>query len=502
MGTIATIGGTSAVPAAAVTAAKTAATKPAITATITKATDAATGFTVTFSARVTEASAETAANYTVTDKYGSARVIGGTRTYTYSATTGVSKMVLTGDTALAPGSTVSVNGNVIAGFADNNVKVAQTSTTVVTNSAVPVGSVIAYPGAANATTKVWITWNMAIATMHASNDVTAIDQLAGGTAAGIDTCALVAGTFTYTCDVQDAGEALAAGDQVVVGANTGESTATVAIKSGASFSTTVAADTTKPVLLTATYTTPVASTAAADQAEVLLIGKTATNNGLGASGGNGTLTGTIATDGEVKFRVLETGALAGKAGNAAKLVLDVNAGITGATCAYTASTKTITVVIKEAAVEAPTVATACNSDATVGSLFIATATGTGGDYDLLTAADSSPATGASFAGGKNKFNVTMTFSEPLSAWTAANTVVTTNCASSCNNESATVVTTAATEAAQELAGVITVSVSSGTVPSAGLDKVTAATAILDRNANALTNALTPNTAVVFMQLGG
>jgi putative cell wall-binding protein len=501
LSTIATIGGTAAVPAAAVTAAKTAATTPAITATITKATDAATGFTVTFSQRVTETSAEAAAAYTVTDKYGSARVVGGTRTYTYSATTGVSKMVLTGDTALTPGSTVSVNGNVILGYADNAVKVAQSTVTVATNAAAPSGTVVAYAAAADAVHKVWVTWNMAV-TGFADADVTHLDQLAGGTVVVIDACGAVVGTLTYNCDVAAGGDALVAGDTVKVATNAVSSGASTPVKSGASFTTTVVTDATKPVLLTATYTTPVASTAAADQAEVLLIGKTATNNNLGASGGNGTATGTIATDGEVKFRVLETGALAGKAGNAAKLKLVVNAAITGATCAYTASTKTVTVTIKEAAVESPTVATACNSDATVSSLFIATATGTGGDYDLLTAASSSPATGAPFAGGKNKFTVTLTFSEPLSVYANSDVIVTTNCASACANNTPTVVTTAATEAAQELAGVITVSVSSGTVPSAGLDKATATTNIADRNANTLTNGLTPNTAVVFLQLGG
>ena len=106
--TIATVGGTSAVPAAAVTAAKAAATKAGITATISKATDAATGFTVTFSARVTEGSAETKANYTVVNKHGVGRNIsnGATMTYTYTAATGVSKLVVAGDTALAPGDVV------------------------------------------------------------------------------------------------------------------------------------------------------------------------------------------------------------------------------------------------------------------------------------------------------------------------------------------------------------------------------------------------------------
>jgi putative cell wall-binding protein len=499
LSTIATIGGTSAVPAAAVTAAKTAATKPAITATITKATDAATGFTVTFSARVTEASAETAANYTVTDKYGSARVIGGTRTYTYNATTGASVMVLTGDTALTPGSTVSVNGNVIAGYADNAVKVAQTTVSVTANAAAPSGTVVAYAAAANAVHKVWVTWNMAV-TGFADADVTHIDQLAGGTVVVIDDCDIVTGTFTYNCDVANGGDALVAGDTVKVAANAVTSGATTAVKSGASFTTTVVTDATKPVLLTATYSTPVASTAAADQAS-LMLGGTGANAG-GAAGANGVATG----KGDVKFTVLGSSAYAGKVGNTVKLALDIApAGVTGATCSFNAATKTILVGVEAATVLAPVVATACNNAATMQGNFVATSeTATAGNYALESLVDSTSGitVGYALAGGKNKFNVTLTFSEPLSVYANSDVIVTTNCASACANNTPTVVTTAATEAAQELAGVITVSVSSTTTPSAGLDKATATTNIADRNANTLTNALTPNTAIVFLQLGG
>ena len=158
--------------------------------------------------------------------------------------------------------------------------------------------------------------------------------------------------------------------------------------------------------------------------------------------------------------------------------------------------------IEAVTIEAPAVATACNNAATMQGLFVAVAsTATDGDYDMTGAADSTTGitTGYVLAGGKNKFTVTLTFSEPLSAYTVANSVVTSNCATSCVNETAAVVTTVATEAAQELAGIITLSVSSTTVPAAGLDKVTVAAAILDRNANALSVAGT--THVVYMQLG-
>ena len=503
LSTIATIGGTTAVPAAAVTAAKTAATKPAITATISKAVDAGTGFTVTFSGRVTEASAETAANYTICSKFGVCRVptTGGsmTLTYTYTASTGVSKMVLAAQgTAFAPGDTLRVNGNAIASYADAAVKVATTSTTITANTAAPSGSVVAYAAAADATDKVWVTWNMAVVGM-ADADVTHIDQLAGGTAVGIDACDLVTGTFTYACDVAAGGDALVAGDTVKVAANAVTSGATTAVKSGAAFTTAVVTDATKPVLLTATYTTPVASTAAADQAS-LLVGGTGANAG-GAAGANGVAT----AKGDVKITVLGSGPYAGKAGNTIKLAVDLApAGLVGASCVFNAATKTIVVGIQATTIEAPAVATACNNAATMQGNFVATAeTATPGDYDMVGIVDSTSgvAVGYNLAGGKNKFNVTLTFSEPLSAFAAANVPVTTNCATSCATNTPTVVTTAATEAAQELAGVITLAVSSTTTPSAGLDKVTAAAAILDRNGNALATGLTPATHIVFMQLG-
>jgi hypothetical protein len=266
------------------------------------------------------------------------------------------------------------------------------------------------------------------------------------------------------------------------------------VKSGAAVTTTVVADTTKPTLVSALYTTPVASTAAADQASLMVIG-----TGAGAGGATAT-NGVASAKGDVKISVLGSGAYAGKAGNLVKLHVDLNAGITGATCAFSAASKTISVVVEAITIDSPVVATACNNAATFQGSFVAVAqTDTANNYDLGEVADSTVAAGYALAGGKNKFNVTLTFSEPIAAYTVANSVVTSNCASSCVDETAAVVVTAATEAAQELAGVITLTVSSTTVPAAGLDKVTVAAAILDRNANALSVAST--THIVFMQLG-
>ena len=494
--TIATVGGTSAVPAAAVTAAKNAATKAGITATISKATDAATGFTVTFSARVTQASAQTKTNYTIVNKYGVGRNVtdGATITYTWTAATGVSKAVITGDTALAPGDVVTVGGNVIAGYADNNVKVATTSASVTANAAVPTAVITAYPGAADAATKVWVAFNMAVTGFAANgSDLTVTDAVAGGTASSLDTCALIANTTTYACHVAAGGEALAAGDTVTLAAGKVTSTATTAVKNTAA-SAVVAADTTKPTLLTASYSTPTASTAQANQAFTRVIG---TNTAAtGASGGGAV----AATKGDVKIQVLAGSALAGSAGNAVKV--DIT-GVTGATtCSYNSTTKVISINVA-VTVLAPVLADLCNAEATMKDLFIATSIVVAADYALAGAAASTLNAGAGtlMLGGKDTFKVTLTFSEPLALAAASNFNVTTNQAAD-NTPTEAINAAAGAEELQELSGVIVLDVTSGTKPSAGLDKVTVSGNVDDRNANRLDLTLAGNPHIVFMAAGG
>jgi len=496
------VGGTAAVPAAAVTAAKAAATKAGITATISKQVDAGTGFTVTFSARVTEGSAETKANYTVVNKFGVGRNIsdGATMTYTYTAATGVSKLVVTGDTALAPGDVITVGGNVIQGYADNAVKVGTTSASVATNATAPTAVITAYAAAADAADKVYVAWNMAVTGFAGDgSDVTVTDAVAGGTASAVDTCNIIANTFTYACDIVAGGQALAVGDTVTVKAAKVTSGATVAVNNTAS-SAVVVADTTAPTLVSASFTAPAASTAQADQAFTRVIG----NNGagLGASGGGAVAT----TKGDVKIQVLAGSALAGTAGNAVKV--DITGVTGGTTCAYNSTTKVISINVA-VTVLAPALADACNAAATMKDLFISTSIVVAADFALAGAAASTLNAGAGtlMLGGKDTFKVTLTFSEPIALFVAGNTAVSTNCATSCVNTATEAVdTTAGTEAAQELSGVIVMNVTDVSKPSAGLDKVTMQQSggadTKDRNGNVLNLGLAGNPHIVFMAAAG
>ena len=495
------VGGTNAVPAAAVTAAKTAATKAAITATITKHADAGTTWTVTFSERVTQASAQTAANYTIVNKHGAGRNVdgGATLTYTWTAATGVSKMVVTSDAALAPGDVITVNGNAIAGYADNNVKVATTSVSVAANTAAPVPTITAYAAVANAVDKVYVQWNMAV-TGFADGDVTVVDQVAGGTNPQVDTCNAIANTLAFACDIHDS-EAFVAGDTVKIAAGVATSTATAPVNNVAA-SSVVVTDATAPTLVSAAYTAPAASTAQGDQASLRVIGNNAANTGAsGAGNANGT------TKGDVKIEVLAGSALAGIAGNAVKIDIIGVAGAT--TCAYNATTKIISINVA-AAVLAPALTDACNSAATMKDLFRASTIVAAAAYELtnVAATTANGGAGVNMAGGKDTFKVTLTFSEPIALFDAANVDVSTNCATSCANTAVEAVdTTAGAEAVQELSGVIRLNVTALTKPSAGLDKVTmkqtgGSADTKDRNGNVLNLGLAGNPHIKFMNLAG
>jgi len=501
---IETVGGTSAVPAAAVTAAKNAATKAAITATISKQADAGTTWTVTFSARVDATNAQTKTNYTIVNKYGAGRNVdaGATLAYTYTAATGVSKMVVTNDAALKPGDVITVNGNAIGGYADGDVKVATTSATVTTNATAPSAVITAYSGVKNAVDKVYVAWNMAV-TGFADGDVTVVDQVAGGTNPQIDACAIITGTNTWACDIHDS-EPLVAGDTVKIAAGVATSGATVAVNNVAA-QTTVINDTTAPTLVGATFTTPAAATAQSDQAKLQVVGA---GTALSGASGNG---GVTKSKGEVVIQVKAGSALAGTAGNA--VGIDVTANNAGAnTCAYNSTTKIISIAVTAASVEAPTLADVCNSHSTFKDLFIATSSGTGGDYDLIGIAATTAQVGGvdkvMLAGGKDTFKVTLTFSEPIALWDKANVDVSTNCATSCSNTATEAVNAAAgAEALQELSGVIVLDVTDTLKPSAGLDKVTmkqtgGGADTKDRNGNVLNLGAAGSPHIVYMGAGG
>jgi putative cell wall-binding protein len=487
MANIMTVGGTSAVPAAAVTAAKTAATKPSVTATISKITDNGTVATITFSERVVASEAETETLYAVTTKAGVTSTLAGTCTYTWTAATSSSVASCSGADPMKPGSTFTVTGGTIASYADANVHVAMATYTQVANTTVPTATITAYAsGAAN--DKVWVTFSTPPAGF-ADADIVSTSQVTGGAAAVIDTCNTVTTTI-YACNV--ATNPLVAGDMVKIAAGKFGSGAATSVLNTSAFSTIAVTDAVKPTLVSATYTAPVADTQASSQASLNLVGAGGALTGAAGTGG------VTASAGDVVITALATGAYAGKAGNAVTVTA-----VDGAadTCTFTAATKTITITT-QAAELAPKIADACNANAAFAAGFEATSRlAAGASYALTNFAATSVRTTSKLAGGKNKFRVTLTFSEPLGTFAEANIVATTNCANTCANAiSETLVTALGSEDTQEQAGVITMDVLALTTPSSGLDKVTVATAVLDRNGNAV--SATANANVVFMMLAG
>jgi putative cell wall-binding protein len=483
---ISPVGGNRAVPDEAVAEAKTAGTKPAITATISKITDNGTIARVTFSAQVVKAEAEDENNYIVTTKAGVAAKWAGTCTYTYTASTAASVANCTGGAAMAPGSTFTVTGGTIASTADAAVHVALTTYTQAAASGVPTATIHAIASAAGGADKVYVTFSE-VPAFFADADITAVNQVSGAAAAVIDTCAAETPTI-WACNV--ATNALAAGDMVKIAANSWKSGATTGVNAGAS-STIAVTDITKPTLTNATFTTPVADTAASSQAEIRLIGKAGATVGMAGAGA------ITATKGDVIITALATGAYAGKAGNAVK-------GITVAgganTCVFDAASKTITITTA-AATLAPVITDACNANAAFAAGFKAATTSNGGTDFALTLHVAQTGGAKAMQGGLDKFSVTLTFSEPLAAFVVGDYTVSTNCATACNTADSveSVDETASSERAQELAGVMTLKVVSPTVPSAGLDKVTLTNSVTDRNANALLTGT--GSEIVIMQLG-
>lgn len=479
MNQINAVGGTAAVPAAAVTSAKTAATKPGITATISNITDKGTVARVTFSQRVNATEAQTEANYVITTKFGVAAAWNTDNcVYTWTASTSSSVVNCTVGTAMAPGSTFTVVGNSISGFADANVKVTTASYTQAANTIAPTATIHANAAAAGTTDKVWVTFSM-VPTLFADADITAVNQVSGAAAAVIDGCAAFT-TTVWACDVTT--NALAAGDQVKIAAASFTSGATTGVKNATAFTTIAVTDIVKPVLNSATFTTPVADTDAASQATIRLIGAAGADVG---GAGDGTVTGAV---GDVQIKAIATGAYAGKAGNAVKLVATAGG---NNTCVFDAATKTIT-IDTAAATLAPVITDACNANAAFSAGFTASTIVAVAAYGL-TAYVTQTGGAKALAGGKDKTTVTLSFSEPLSAFVIANYAVSSSCATTCANtavESVDVSGTNGLEVNQEAAGVMKIKVVDGGTFSAGLDKVTLTASVLDRNGNALSVAST------------
>ena len=488
MNQINAVGGTAAVPAAAVTSAKTAATKPGITATISNITDKGTVARVTFSERVNATEAATEANYVITTKFGVAAAWATDNcVYTWTASTSASVVNCTVGTAMAPGSTFTVVGNSISGFADANVKVTTASYTQAANTTAPTATIHANAAAAGTTDKVWVTFSM-VPTGFADADITAVNQVSGAAAAVIDGCAAFT-TTVWACNVTT--NALAAGDQVKIAAASFTSGATTGVANATAFTTIAVTDIVKPVLNSATFTTPVADTDAASQATIRLIG-----DGTTGGAGDGTLTGAV---GDVKITAIATGAYAGKAGNAVTLVATAVVGTN--TCVFDAATKIIT-INTVAATLAPVITDACNANAAFAAGFTASTEANGGVAFGLTGYVEQAGGAKALAGGKDKTTVTLSFSEPLSVFAIADYAVSSSCATACANtavESVDVSGTNGLEVNQEAAGVMKIKVVDGGTFSAGLDKVTLTASVLDRNGNALSVAST--THIVFLTAG-
>jgi putative cell wall-binding protein len=494
--TISTIGGTTAVPAATVTAAKTAATIPGLTATFSKVADGSTTYTVTFSGRVTEATAETAANHVHTFKNGGTETAAG-MVYTYSATTGVSKVVVTQPTAMAPGDSLTVKGGSIADFTTAAVKVGMASFTVTANAVAPTVAIYAESGSANDVAKTaYFTFSTAITGFDAGGtDVTVTDQVVGGTAAAVDTCAIVTGTFTYTCnDKAGDGALLVAGDTVAVGAGKVTSTATTGVKNLAG-STVVVHDVTAPVMTSISYTAPVAATAQASQASLRVIGKNGVD-GSGAAAGQ-----TIdASAGDIIIQVKAGTALAGRAGNAVKLHVDIDAAGANA-CSYNASTKTVSVVATAVTIKAPTIVDICNANSTFKDLFIASSVFVAGTYALTAMADSAVAAGYALTGGEDSFTMTVNFSEPVIDDVDNETLTcTTNNGTTIADAKVVAKTSSVVEKQQKLNGTLMFTVSVGTAQFSGLDKCTIDTAadVKDRAGNTVSVAGTTHIVKMFL----
>ena len=474
MANIVAIGGTSAVPAALVTAAKNAATIAKPTCTVV-ALDGVDSSTVTWSSTATMQATDTtdstnagdAAKLTsfVRTSASGAVALSTSATYTYTAATGVNKTVLGFGSANTAGDVVRAVTGAIVG--PNSTTNAGCSVTVVANTATP-SAVIWAPALAGATAdRVYIDWssNTNIATfatdgsemVHTPADV-------GNTAATFANCNRIGTTFTSLCDT--VGQALTVGDTISIAANKFEATSSLTTKpKNAAISTTVVTDTTKPYPVSASFTT------------------TATGGGLA------TLTPDTG-DGDVKITARANTAAAGKAGNAYKVFADEQTVAADQACTYTASTKTVTLIWEgdDAAHTAAAMAALCNTNAAFSALFVASI----GAAGAMTA-DADVAV-APLAGGTDALTVTVTMSEEMGAAAAARFTIS---AITCTEAIKTV---AATNNGN-LTGIIQITCLTGGTLVSGVNTVTVAANgdTIDRNGNQVDTTGTKN--VVTIQAG-
>ena len=400
MADIAVVGGTTAVPAALVTAAAAAATIAKPTCVVT-ATDGADSSTVTWTSTATMQATDTtdsavagdAAKLTsfVRTSTSGAVATAASATYTYNATTGVNKTALTFGSANAAGDVIrAVTGAIVGPSSTTNVGC---STTVAAATAVPTATIWA-PATAAAVDKVYIDWsaNTNIASFNTNgSEMVHTPANVGATAATFADCDRIGSTYTSLCTV--AGQPLAAGDTLTIAAGKFEAVSSLATKPvNAAISTTVVTDATKPYPVSATYS------------------YTATGGALA------TLTPDTGT-GDVKITARANTAAAGKAGNAYSVFADEtpDGSTADLACSYNATTKRVTFTYEgdDNAHTAAALAALCNTNAAFSALFVASI----GAAGALTA--DADVAAANLAGGTDVLTVTVTMSEEMGAANAA-----------------------------------------------------------------------------------
>ena len=461
--TIETIGGTAAVSAATVTAAAAAATLAKPTATIVALDGSATA-TVTFSAPLTDgagaAGAEVLTSYTRTNAAGvTTYAHTGGVAYTYNATTGVSQAIVTfAAPVLAPNDTIRVLGFSIAHLT-NSTTVAGASATVAVDASVPSATLVAYPGAAAATQKVWVTFsaNTLLTSIDGTTDLVHTPAVLGATAASFSACARVSTSQTYTCNI--VGQPVAAGETVTLKAGSISSKATTPVLNAAA-SATATADITPPVLQSARY-----STSAVGGVQASL------TTSPGTTAGAVTVTARAGT------------AAAGNAGNAWSLKVTDAEGATATAVSVNSTTKVVTVTanLTPATITAINVADALNGNAAFSALFIASVA-------VSADMDGTVTTVAPLTGGTDLMTVVATFSEPLSAAVAGNF-------SFSNTVTGTALTANAVTNAGLLTGVLTLTAQTADTFVAGVSTITTAVGVTDRSSLAATAGATLTVAM-------
>jgi putative cell wall-binding protein len=451
------IGGTTAVPAALVTAAAAAATIAKPTATVAAA-DGSTTATVTFSAQMTAGNvaggAEVLASYVRTSSAGAVSNPTGV-SYAYNSITKASVATLTFLTALVPGDTISVVANAI-NHVSNGTTAAGASTVVTADTTAPTATITAISGVTGAgagSARVWVTLSAnTLLSSWADTDLVHVPQVIGATP-GTFTCTdigTLAATRTKSCTI--ATTALVAGDTVRIAAGSIDSAASTAVKN-AVVNASAAADTTAPVLQSVRYS-------------------------QAGTGGASASLASPAGGGVYSITARSTAAAAGKAGNDWKVIRTVQTGSeSAATVSVNSTAKTVTIAAKTS-YTAEAVTGVLNTDATFSSLFVATTTTAG----LLGGTWTNDPSGTALAGGLDLLTLTLTFSEPLRAAVSGDFTISTT--EITGQASQTLVSAAATNDGR-LTGVLTVTVQTSGAPLAGVSTVTVANTVLDRAGNAV-----------------